>query len=69
MTIQVHLKEIAAIEPLHQWLLYRETEGPLEILDYISLYRNDEFPVVINLTLDEWTILSDHIQHVNNFWK
>ena len=69
MTIQVHLKELELIEDIHKWLLNRETEGPLQNLDYISLYRNDEFPVVINLTLDEWTILSDYIQHVNNFWK
>ena len=69
MTIQVHLKELELVEDIHKWLLNRETEGPLQNLDYISLYRNDEFPVVINLTLDEWTILSDYIQHVNNFWK
>ena len=69
MTIQVHLKELELVEDIHKWLLNRETEGPLQNLDYISLYRNDEFPVVINLTLDEWTILSDYIQYVNNFWK
>ena len=69
MKIQVHLKELELVEDIHKWLLNRETEGPLQNLDYISLYRNDEFPVVINLTLDEWTILSDYIQYVNNFWK
>jgi len=69
MTIQVHLKELELIEDIHKWLLNPESEGPLQNLDYISLYRNDEFPVVINLTLDEWTILSDYLYSVNNFWE
>jgi hypothetical protein len=68
MTIQVHLKEIVAIEPLHQWLLNREKGSPLENLDCISLHRNDDYPFIINLSLYEWTILSDHINSVNNLW-
>jgi len=68
MTIQVHLKEIVAIEPLHQWLLNRDSRSPLVILDYICLHRDDNYPFIINLSLDEWTFLSDHINSVNNFW-
>lgn len=68
MTIQVHLKDIEAIEPLHKWLLNREKGSPLENINCISLYRNDEYPVIVNLSLNEWSILSDHINSVNNFW-
>ena len=67
MTIQVHLKNIELVETIYKWLLYPKIESPLKNIEYISLYRNDEFPVVINLSLDEWTILSDYIHSVNNF--
>jgi len=69
MTIQVHLKDIEVVEKLKKWFFYREWEGPLQITEYISLYRNNDFPVIINLSLDEWTMLIDHIHYVNNFEK